>query len=469
MCLATGHWHDLHRTWEVCEHDTRSLILRKNKASSVTCRVANASGSTTDNTCSVPSCVLSGLPVRSPTSPNIIILHSCDSTPTMPHTLLVSFSLLALVVTARPIAPVSEYSQPVEVQNAVKAIFEERTKQSDVDILSFAQDEIDVRLISDEGQQAVLSQLDGSAIKALVPLEGTENGVLSEVQRLREMLGSSEHLDDIEGAPEAELTVVDELPEDAAEVSEPSVVVSAPPSPWEAAQVLTRLSFTSLLAVYTVISIAAVLYAFYLIRGFLPQDQDQDQEKQASFADVESGYADEKCSIMQEKAPALVTATVNELPLGVLVDIDTDASVAGDEFHDAIDSDSRTSTPRAVPSGLPPVVAEPWLVPLPPSPTSSPLRRVVQLHGDAPVEGTLPPAWAMMVPDEQPRTGAHTGNAAAAAVDLALAMQLRTGVGMTADAAWLMRFVMALFGWVAVLVGGSGERQAAGGRRLLGW
>lgn len=386
----------------------------------------------------------------------------------MPHTLLVSFSLLALVVTARPIVPVSEYSQPVEVQNAVKAIFEGRTKQSDVDIISFAQDEIDVRLISDEGQQAVLSQLDGSAVKALVPLEGTENGVLSEVQKLRDMLGGSEHLNDIEGASEAELTVVDELPVDAAEESGPSVLVSAPPSPWEAAHALTRLSLTSLLAVYTVISIAAVLYAFYLIRGFLPQDEGQ--EKQASFEDVESGYANEKCSIIREKAPALVTATVNEPPLGVLVDIDTDASVAGDEFHDAIDSDSRASTPRVVPSDLPPIVAEPWLVPLPPSPTSSPLRRVVRLHEDAPVEGALPPpAWAMMVPDEQPRAGAGTGNAAAAAVDLALAMQLRTGVGMTADAAWLMRFVMALFGWVAVLVGGTGERQAAGGRRLLGW
>lgn len=75
----------------------------------------------------------------------------------MPHTLLVSFSLLALVVTARPIAPVSyvlyddpcpsqlthmyalhthrpaplpysDSSQPAEVQNTIKAIFEERTK-----------------------------------------------------------------------------------------------------------------------------------------------------------------------------------------------------------------------------------------------------------------------------------------------------------------------------------------------------
>lgn len=308
--------------------------------------------------------------------------------------------------------------------------------------------------------------MDGAAVKALVPLEGTEDAVHAEVQKLREMLGGSKRLDDIEGAPEAELTVDDENLVHTAGESEPSVMVSATPSAWGAAHVLTRLSFTSLLAVYTVISIAAVLYAFYLIRGFLPQDQGQ--AKEASFEDVESGYADEKSPITQEKTPAIVTATVTEPPTGVLVDLDTDVSVAGDEFHDAIDSDSRASTPRAVPSVLLPDVEEPWLVPLPPSPNSSPLRRAVQLREDPPDNGPLPPAWATMVPVEQPRTGARTGNAAAA-LDLALAMQLRTGVGMTADAAWLMRFVMALFGWVAVLVGGAGERQAAGGRRLLGW
>ncbi len=85
-----------------------ALILRKSQASSVTCRVANASGSTqaADNIWSVPSYVLSGL--WSQTSPKIIpSFSSCDSTFTMPHTLLVSFSLLALVVTARPIVPVS--------------------------------------------------------------------------------------------------------------------------------------------------------------------------------------------------------------------------------------------------------------------------------------------------------------------------------------------------------------------------
>ncbi|KAF8497456.1 hypothetical protein F5888DRAFT_286295 [Russula emetica] len=123
----------------------------------------------------------------------------------MPHTLLVSFSLLALVVTARPIAPVSDYSQPTEVQNVIKAIFEERTKQSNIDLFGFTKGEVDIHLISDEGQQAVLSQLGGSAVKALVPLESTESNMPPEVQRLREMLGGSKHLDDIEGALPGEL------------------------------------------------------------------------------------------------------------------------------------------------------------------------------------------------------------------------------------------------------------------------
>ncbi|KAG5651472.1 hypothetical protein H0H81_008530 [Sphagnurus paluster] len=40
------------------------------------------------------------------------------------------------------------------------------------------------------------------------------------------------------------------------------------------------------------------------------------------------------------------------------------------------------------------------------------------------------------------------------ALDLALAMQLRPGLGAGADPAWMVRFLMALFGWVAVLVSG---------------
>jgi hypothetical protein len=43
-------------------------------------------------------------------------------------------------------------------------------------------------------------------------------------------------------------------------------------------------------------------------------------------------------------------------------------------------------------------------------------------------------------------------SSAAAAFDMALAMQLRPGFGVGADAAWMVRFLMAIFGWFTVLL-----------------
>ena len=40
-------------------------------------------------------------------------------------------------------------------------------------------------------------------------------------------------------------------------------------------------------------------------------------------------------------------------------------------------------------------------------------------------------------------------------IDIALAMQLRPGFGEGADAAWLVRFLMGIFGWVTVMVSGN--------------
>jgi hypothetical protein len=348
-------------------------------------------------------------------------------------------------------------------------------RQSDRDLHSLAHDEINIHLISDEGQQVVLSQLDGSAVKALVPLESSESEIFPEVQQLREMMGSSKHLDDIEGASPTELADGIEIPGLPDEDLEPSGLTSTTvSSPWEAARVLTGLSLASLLAMYTFISVAAVLFAFYFIRGFLPLDQDQEDKQSLTPADVESGYVDGKGPVTQEKAAGLgivITAgtlQTSDPSVGVLVDIDADASVAGDEVDDATSNKSSTLT-RAVQSlELSPSAKKPWLVPLPPSPPPSPLHRTVQLQEDASAGGNSHSTWAMVTPEEQPQADARTGNAAAA-VDLALAMQLRMGFGMTADAAWLIRFIMGVFGWVAVLVGRGGERQDAGGRRLLGW
>ena len=42
-------------------------------------------------------------------------------------------------------------------------------------------------------------------------------------------------------------------------------------------------------------------------------------------------------------------------------------------------------------------------------------------------------------------------------LDIALAMQLRPGLGVGADPAWMVRFLMTMFGWFAVVVSGQGE------------
>ncbi|KAJ7216324.1 hypothetical protein GGX14DRAFT_495987 [Mycena pura] len=42
-------------------------------------------------------------------------------------------------------------------------------------------------------------------------------------------------------------------------------------------------------------------------------------------------------------------------------------------------------------------------------------------------------------------------------LDAALAMQLRPGFGVGSDGAWLVRFLMSFFGWLAVLISGGQE------------
>ncbi|KAF8062377.1 hypothetical protein FPV67DRAFT_1398052, partial [Lyophyllum atratum] len=53
-----------------------------------------------------------------------------------------------------------------------------------------------------------------------------------------------------------------------------------------------------------------------------------------------------------------------------------------------------------------------------------------------------------------PASNSNRLRAPRSALDLALAMQLRPGLGAGADPAWMVRFLMVMFGWVAVLVSG---------------
>ncbi|KIJ62076.1 hypothetical protein HYDPIDRAFT_176644 [Hydnomerulius pinastri MD-312] len=87
------------------------------------------------------------------------------------------------------------------------------------------------------------------------------------------------------------------------------------------------------------------------------------------------------------------------------------------------------------------------------SPVSRPAWSVRGI--DSPSLG-LPTSVSSVDPTSQPlihpRRRAY--RSAVPEFDIALAMQLRPGLGIGADPAWMVRFLMAIFGWFAVALTG---------------
>ena len=98
--------------------------------------------------------------------------------------------------------------------------------------------------------------------------------------------------------------------------------------------------------------------------------------------------------------------------------------------------------------------------------SSSPSSQLVQMRAVSPEPVSIPGAF---VPDEQqhqqtlpveqrPRSRAY--RSPMPELDLAFAMQLRPGLGLGSDPAWFVRFLMAMFGWMTVLLGSSGASRS---------
>ena len=101
---------------------------------------------------------------------------------------------------------------------------------------------------------------------------------------------------------------------------------------------------------------------------------------------------------------------------------------------------------------LPFSTSRPLLAPTSSSP-SPPSRRV-----SSPLDLVAPPAdttASSSLPLRRPRGYRST----LPEFDLALAMQLRPGLGIGADPAWMVRFLMAVFGWFTVMVTGRKVRE----------
>jgi hypothetical protein len=144
---------------------------------------------------------------------------------------------------------------------------------------------------------------------------------------------------------------------------------------------------------------------------------------------------------------------------------DASSNVGDDEEDDFEDASEKSHHP------------DPDLLPLPlPSentpPSQSPRRRSLQMRELPPnpppwsVQATVSPSSyippgaypyepePMPLPDVEVPAGRRAFREPTSEIDIALALQMRPGFGPGADAAWLVRFIMGMFGWLSVFVVG---------------
>ncbi|KAI0717812.1 hypothetical protein C8T65DRAFT_640030 [Cerioporus squamosus] len=459
--------------------------------------------------------------------------------------ILVSFSLLALVVTARPISDAPQtVRRSLQVQNAIQAIFASRTGESPDCLACEDGDDIHVSLTTSEEQSALLSSLeDLDAIKAVIPLnvDGTPSEDEKQLYEILKNLKSTGSLQDIDGG-------IPSVSDDAGSVAATEAAPEDAASPEEASQELHPVAFADIypsppviviavsciVALLAVFCIGAGLYAYnhattFMIKSGLAWDVLPRLEKRVGL-DMSRDDEDGGNAPSPEKRRVCYDAPLppvhffdeksSEELNGKLVDIDSDdETVDAEKFHDApehsllfLDPDTppqyepRPDVPRIVVEEH----ADPDLLPLPDihsdqstpyatplrtpmrsplaSPTRSPARRAPQMR-EVQSSPTLSskPSWSRRAADaptlglagSPPRSDSPTPMLPGALfaddapevemqqvqrprqrtprqpLDIAFALQLRPGLGLGADSAWLVRFLMAMFGWMTFLVGGN--------------
>ncbi|KAI0340321.1 hypothetical protein BDW22DRAFT_411358 [Trametopsis cervina] len=506
----------------------------------------------------------------------------------MPVTILASFSLLALVVTARPLAPASPSSEAArkrsepssDLQDVVQAVFQSRIGQSAecFDTSSSCGDDavnIRVQVTSEEEQKSVLAKLEGlDAIKAVVPLELLETQAEDEKTLYGLLTGytskATTNLNDLDGTATPLPPAAASLPDDVAQsshVDQPvlneainptSAGVPAVPHNHGSPQLLV-LTFACLTAFVSLGAVVGLFFLRYLVHTLLldsvtawdllpgleqqlrlpitSEDDNNDSdgdtvEKRtlppdaASCDDDDLPLSDESKNLL--KSPGDETTSAS----------DHDEDGSDEKFHDAegnlIDFEADVlDAPTIILTAAP----DPCYLPLPsdhdttpfatpaPSPPGTPVQRPLQMR-EIPSPSVTRPAWSLRAADapalgltssapvtplpiprlsrkqrESPETSLsipgsfsadeehnavaladsdQTANARQRAyrspvpelgLDIAFAMQLRPGLGLGSDPAWLVRFLMAMFGWMSVLLGGNvsvGDTTRRGRRALLG-
>lgn len=350
------------------------------------------------------------------------------------------------------------------------------TTRSPADCLECNSEDLRVHLTSAEEQQAYLAQLDDDDVKALVHLglngvhTADEQDLVEILNRLEMERGRQTPVpDDVVDAvfvrPDAAVAIEDSLllagttdnmDSDRNSTAQTDVQLTRPSS------IRMLVLVASCVAAFLVVSCVAIgLYITEVLRNrvlasrtaweLLPRLEKRGSDVgggSRSPASVSGGLRTvliEGLGIqVVEKMDANMPASSEKLEEST-VESEKDPSSLSDsgfsndddadeKFHDA-ESGSTYGTPLISINSLP---SSPSVSPSSPAPALPPSpRRTTSTLQIPPTHRARPRAFA-----------------AVAELDAALAMQLRPGVGVGADAAWLVRFVMAFFGWCAVLVSG---------------
>ncbi|KAK7678027.1 hypothetical protein QCA50_018967 [Cerrena zonata] len=291
----------------------------------------------------------------------------------MTLTILMSFSVLALVVTARPILP-DDTPQPEpptpSIHDVVQAIFQSRTRTSPDCLSCNEEHDIHLKLLtSPEEQHAVLSSLDEiDAVKAITPI-GLD-GILSEDEKkLYNIISTSSSggLDDLDGGermpeefsllfkPDADEQVDNTEVTDASFVEASTNIFTSPP--------LIVLGLSCIAAFLAMGCIAVALYTTSVIRKrvlgssvawellprlerYEPLDQESGDGVQGPSNDGDSARTfTEKRTLPAPARPELVVEVINEKVDLIILETESSEDELYDEkdekFHDANSSMSK--------------------------------------------------------------------------------------------------------------------------------
>jgi hypothetical protein len=392
--------------------------------------------------------------------------------------------------------------------SATKLLGEDEDPPSNEDPIYFQDANFQVHLTSSESQTAVLAELASEEVKLIIPLNDlARDSAIIPTSEEKTLLNALESLDDLDGAtnlqPSAGLEGIIEGEYDVLGIEDvdgltPEEVAELMPNQDEA-----RGSFWMTLmdearrpvlvsaacaAAFMLIFLCTVtaLYAMDFIKGNLfnsrdlynvlpgaekgelgaPQGRVGVKEKKLILDSPEEKEEvfNEKDDVEAGNTPQPVSSTETPLP--------PPYREAGMKNPD----DSSEDAPGAKHD-------DPGFLPLPDhqQPSSAPPRRSMNPQSRERTSTNLPPSWSVRASESQPLSipGAYvfdplplpfsestteTGGVDRRPysdrnpeIDIALAMQLRPGLGEGADAAWLVRFLMGIFGWVTVVVSGNGR------------